>query len=569
MNPLDTLIHSYMQQQAALGAAVAILQDGEIIYLNGFGTTSVEEGGVQVTPRTLFAYGSISKNLCAVLIMRMVEQGLLQLDMPIVHYLPSLQFSDAERGRKITLRHLLSHTSGLPMGGKVWGPRDPDSLRRFVYEQIPYYTFLSEPGAVHLYSNTVICVAGHVAEAVTGQFYDDLVQEYVFDPLQMSRVTYDPVIAMTYPVALPHERGENGQLRVVHKMTYNVSGNPSSFALGSVSDLANLAQMYLSQGQFGGQHFLTAASIAEMQRIHGSRHIEAALHPLADNYLGYGLGFEIGDYRGRRAAGHGGMNLTYNCFFKLFPDERVGVVVLTNQCNDPLLWEMVKALYDYALGLSPVTAAALERLDARVTALTHHQIQRYIGTFVQVETADLATFAVINGQLTLQRKDNVLPLIAVGNGAFYADVTAPYRLPVAFIDDAKGQVAHVLIRGEPYHPITLDQTFQPDLQLWQSFVGRYKDPSNNNHDEIFTVRLQDGVLFITEGTHEVPCRAINQRSFLSTLGLFTFEDTDMDAVKLLVWGKAVRFYPVDQQAYLSNKVIQYLVDIPVIQPRAS
>jgi hypothetical protein len=97
-----------MEKQAALGAAVAILQGGEIVYLGGFGTTSIEEGGVQVTPQTLFAYGSIGKNLCAVLIMRLVEQGLLQLDTPIVNYLPTLQFSDRERGRKVTLRHLLS-----------------------------------------------------------------------------------------------------------------------------------------------------------------------------------------------------------------------------------------------------------------------------------------------------------------------------------------------------------------------------------------------------------------------------------------------------------------------------
>jgi CubicO group peptidase (beta-lactamase class C family) len=292
--------------------------------------------------------------------MRLVEQGYLDLHTPIVHYLPDLRFSNVAYGSKVTLAHLLSHTSGLPLGGKYWGPRDPDSLRRFVYEQIPYYSFLSEPGTVHLYSNTVICVAGHVAEAVTGKYYDDLVQEYLFDPLQMNRVTFDPIIAMTYPLALPHERDADGNRSVVHRMTYNVSGNPSSFAYGSVIDLANLAQMYLKQGKVGGGQFLSAASIADMQRIYGNRHIDSALQPLADNYLGYGLGFEIGQYRGKRAAGHGGMNLTYNCFFKLFPYDGAGVIVLTNQSNYRPLWEMVTSLYDYALGLPhPVDAPVI------------------------------------------------------------------------------------------------------------------------------------------------------------------------------------------------------------------
>lgn len=567
MHNIDALIQPYIEQGAALGAAIAILQDGEIVYLNGFGTTSVEEGGAAVTPRTLFAYGSICKNLCALLVMRLVEQGLLQLDRPLVEYLPDLQFSDPQRGAKVTLRHLLSHISGLPMGGKGWGPRDPDSLRRFVYEQMPYYTFLSEPGVVHLYSNTVICVAGHVAEAVTGRFYDDLMQEYVFDPLQMERVTYDPVVAMTYPVALPHERGADGQLHVLHKMSYNVSGNPSSFAWGSVLDLAKLARMYLNGGQVGEQKFLTAASIAEMQHSQGSRHIEAALRPWTDNYLGYGLGFEIGTYRGHPTAGHGGMNQTYNCFFKLFPDERAGVVVLTNQCDDPLLWRMVTALYDHALGLPPPAANTFEQAVTAPSPLTVQQLQRFEGDFVQVESADLASFIVTGDQLRLERQGQALPLVPTGNDQFYADVTATYRLPIAFVADQAQQVTHVLIGGEPYHPLALDRTFQPDPQRWQKFVGLYKDPSNSNLAEIFTVRVQDGELYIAEGANEATGRAISQHAFLSTLGLFEFQQTEDDGVHVLVWGKAVRFYPLNAQLYGEHKVIRYLVEPPALPPR--
>lgn len=103
-----------MDQQAALGAAVALIKGGEVIYSGGFGTTTVAEHGVKVTPRTLFYYGSICKTLCATLIMRLVEQRQLALDTPIVHYLPDLHFSNPTYGQKVTLRHLLSHTSGLP-----------------------------------------------------------------------------------------------------------------------------------------------------------------------------------------------------------------------------------------------------------------------------------------------------------------------------------------------------------------------------------------------------------------------------------------------------------------------
>src|SRR5262245_20759566 len=119
---IDTLIQSYTDKQAILGAAVAILQDSEIVYLGGFGKTTIEDHGAKITPLTLFAYGYMCITICATLIMRLVEKGLLNLHTPMVDYLPELQFSNADYGRRITLRHLLSHTSGLPAAGKYWGP---------------------------------------------------------------------------------------------------------------------------------------------------------------------------------------------------------------------------------------------------------------------------------------------------------------------------------------------------------------------------------------------------------------------------------------------------------------
>jgi len=565
MKSAESLIESHMDAGAALGAAVALLRQGEIVYLSGFGATSVEENGVPVTPRTLFSYGSIAKNVCAVLIMRLVERQLLNLDAPILQYLPNLPVSNADYGARITLRHLLSHTSGLPMGGKYWGPRDLDSLRRFMYEQLPYYTFLSEPGTVHLYSNTIFCIAGHIAEVVTGQYYDDLVREYVCAPLNMNRTTFDPIVAMIYPLALPHDVGPNGELCVMHRMSCNASGHPSSFGYTSVSDLANLAQMYLHRGRFGDREFLRSSSVAEMQRLQTSRHIEAALHPLADNYLGYGLGFEIGAYRDTRAAGHGGMNLSYNCFFKLFPDKQAGVVVLTNYSNDPLLWKIVTSLYDHVLDLPQPGKVSADALRPPSVALDQNQLQRYSGTFLNVETAALATFTLVDSTLMVQQSGaEPIPLVPIGDHQFYAERSSGYRLAVAFIHNGQDKVAHVMIGGEPYHPFQLNAPAQPDVRRRQSFAGIYKDPTNSNQDEMFVVRLRDNALYIAEGAHEARCRAAGARSFLSELGLFEFADTERDEAKILVWGKAVRFYPVDENEFRRRGVIRYRVEPPSI-----
>ncbi len=177
--------------------------------------------------------------------------------------------------------------------------------------------------------------------------------------------------------------------------------------------------------------------------------------------------------------------------------------------------------------------------------------------------------SVLDPRLVLEYGGQSLPLIPVGDDRFYAEITATRLLPVAFVRDTDGKVMCVMLGGEPYHRIELDLSFQPDIQLWESFEGLYKDPSNSNREEMYTVRLQNGELLVAEGTREVPCKAVNNRCFLSDLGLFEFEDTHFDAVKVLVWGKAVRYYPVEKHIHDLGRVIRYLIDVPVVPQRVN
>lgn len=563
MRQIETIIQSYIDNRSVLGTAVAILQNGKVIYSGGFGTTSVAANGIPITNQTLFAYGSIAKNVCALLTMRLVEQQQLNLDAPILQYLPTLQFSNKDYGREVTLRHLLSHTSGLPAAGKDFGPRDPESLRRFVYEQIPLYKFLAKPGTVHLYSSTAMCIAGHIAEVVTGKYYDSLADELVFKPLEMNHTTFDPTVAMTYPVALPHAEGESGNVQVSHQLAYNVSGNPSGFGYTSVSDLANLAQMYLNDGRFRDNLYLHPSSVAEMQKMETSRHVEGTINPHGYSYLGYGLGFEIGSYRGEHVVGHGGMQLSYNCFFKLFPREQASVIVLTNHANDWPLWQMVTSLYDHTLNLPPPEKMSINAFRPKISLLEEKELRHFESSVVNIETADLVRFTVNNKQLILQRENkDPIVLDTIGDNQFCSPITDRYLLPVAFVNDKNGEIAHVMIGGEPYFPIELDSEFQPNPQLWKTAEGIYKDPTNNNLDELFSVRLKGEQLFIAEGEHEVPAHAITDNCFLSELGFIEFEYSPQSESKVLVLGKSVRFYPIDEDLYRTKRVIQYTDYIP-------
>ena len=146
MYELEQRITQDIQAQRMVGMALALVQGGEVVYARGFGATSVEDAGLPITPSTLFCIGSISKTLTATLVMRLVEQGKLDLDAPVMSYLPGFTFSEPALGKRVTLRHVLSHTTGLPSAGKDFGPRDPDALRRFVCDEISRYGFVAEPG---------------------------------------------------------------------------------------------------------------------------------------------------------------------------------------------------------------------------------------------------------------------------------------------------------------------------------------------------------------------------------------------------------------------------------------
>ncbi len=214
---IEETIQPYIGPESILGVGITIVQGADIAYCQGFGMTSIGESSLPVTSKTLFAIGSTSKTINALMIMRLVDQGVLALDKPVADYLPGFTFTDnPDWGKRVTLRHLLTHTSGLASGGKGWGPRDFDALRRWVWDEMAHFAFLAEPGRVAYYGNGP-SFAAHVAEAITGKYFPQLVQEQVCAPLGMTRSTYDRLIAMTYPLALPHERDDDGNLGMVQR----------------------------------------------------------------------------------------------------------------------------------------------------------------------------------------------------------------------------------------------------------------------------------------------------------------------------------------------------------------
>ncbi len=324
------------------GLALAIVRGQQVIYAQGFGVTSVEDGGLPVTPQTLFRIGSITKPLTGTMLMRLVESGKPELDCPISEYLPWLTLAEDDAARHITLRMLLSHTSGLPTDAEHFGPRDPGGLERFVREEAPGYSLLAPPGTLWAYSNVGLNIAGYLAEAVSGLPYTELMQQLLFDPLAMRRTTFDPLVAMTYPLAQAHERNCYGELAVQHQFAENTGHHPGGFALSTALDLANFAILHLNQGCFREQRLLSPASIAAMHRKQVSL--------IDDSEEGYGLTFYTDTYRGQPRVSHGGAISTYGSHLMLLPQAGIGIVLLTNRADGIHLATLANQIIDGLIG---------------------------------------------------------------------------------------------------------------------------------------------------------------------------------------------------------------------------
>jgi CubicO group peptidase (beta-lactamase class C family) len=290
-----------------------------------------------VTGETVFDLASVTKLFVTTTVLSLVDEGRLALDEPIATWLPS--FADGER-RAVTLRHLLTHTAGLPSVLSLWTdwPDRPSRIAAVLNTPL-----LHPPGTSHEYSCVGYIVAGLLAEQVTGLGLAELVRDRVCAPLQLRDTGYLPA-APRERIAATEYQPQYGR-GLVHGVVHDenswslggVAGNAGIF--GTAPDLARFGEMLRRGGELDGVRVLAAQTVAEMTRDQ----LPAAIDP------GYrqGLGVRIGETKsaGALAAdgafGHGGFTGT-----SLLVDQRRGLVVvlLTNRVHPSREWSDVTDL---------------------------------------------------------------------------------------------------------------------------------------------------------------------------------------------------------------------------------
>ncbi len=300
--------------------SVAVAKDGRVIWEESFGWAD-RERMIPATPNTMYSMASISKPLTTTGLMILVERGDIDLDAPVDRYIAPAKLTAFEGDASAaTVRHILNHTSGLPVHYSVFYRDEPERQPPPASESIRRYGILVHPpGAVYQYSNFAFGLASHIIEKVSGRPYAEFMKNEVFLPLGMTHSSIDPGPGLEDVAAIRY--GGDGE-----PVPFYVSDHPgASQAYVSAHDLIRFGLFHLGHTQPEQTQILSPASIDLMKRDSD---------PNPDNNR-YGLGWFLNpDERGYGVVWHTGSMRGTNTMLKFVPSEDIALVVLINASSD-------------------------------------------------------------------------------------------------------------------------------------------------------------------------------------------------------------------------------------------
>ncbi len=329
---LDDRIKGIMERQHIPGMAIVVMKNGLVIERRGYG---IADRATQTTvgADTKFPIGSVTKQFTAAAVMLLVEEGKLDLDQPISQYLSDLPTA----WQPLTLRQLLNHTSGLSESYDYGKVKQPIDLLKFGNPKLDF-----PPGEAWMYSNTGFLVAGLIIEKVSGQSYTDFMRDRIFQPLGMTNTQAElstvPNLATGY---FWNDRGWNRQLD-----KQDLTGWQWAHAAGNIiSTVTDMTQ------------WLAALNDRKLLKPSSYEQLWANATLKNGRSTDYGLGWGVNQFNGHAKTIHGGSVSGYASGLVRFPNDRIDVVVLTNNgiVDGSQLAIRVAAIYDPTISIGSLS----------------------------------------------------------------------------------------------------------------------------------------------------------------------------------------------------------------------
>lgn len=394
---LDRYLTEVYENHVIPGFSVVVVNHEGYMYTKGFGKER-SDLSKPFTKTSVNAIGSLTKSLTAMGIMQLVEQGELELDAPVVQYLPWFGTANKDMSDKITVRMLLNNTSGLQARPEPIYDLSDRALEKLTRDLKS--TFITkEPGKVYEYSNLGFSVAGYLLSEVSGLSYKEYLDKRIFDPLGMKNTSTDPEKFDALGALEGHYHGI-GQAYPASRERQFESGEyipAGSFTRSTAEDLGKYLIALLNEGEYGGVKVLSTKSITEMWSPNISFPGLTREEGGDDKPIHYGLGWMISEIEGRKIVHHGGSTGKMSSMSMIDLTNRIAVTVLANidltfidQYQYPTIFHIVNNVLHLAAGGSTTsfgrpTITDPSRNDFELEAT---ETEKYLGDFVQIGGGD-------------------------------------------------------------------------------------------------------------------------------------------------------------------------------------
>ena len=344
---LDSALQEIVNRWEIPGLSVGVVQDGEIVYLKGFGVQSLETR-VPVTTDSLFCVASVSKTFVATAVMQLAERGEVDLDAPLVQYLPYFALDD-ERYPQITIRQVLGHTSGMPdfdefAYNDLWAHPEYDAgaSERYV-RGLRDRKLIANPGERFQYSNIAYNVLGDLIAKVSDTSFEVYMKEHILIPAGMPHSTFLMEEVSSELLAVPHLRAPERMVSPIYP--YHRADAPSSALHANALEMCHWGMMCLNRGSLNGRDILQPAGFELMW----SPVVKRGYPPL---YEEMGLGWNLGRYGGEKTVSHGGMGAGLTDFLAILPEQARAAIVMCNE-ESFAISQTRRAVLDAMVGQAP------------------------------------------------------------------------------------------------------------------------------------------------------------------------------------------------------------------------